>query len=313
MAMADHVKLRRAGVTAAVVWAVLLAAPAAVAAGPDAAACKAARQSARVLRADKQLRDARQPLSICVAVTCPADVRKECGRLAAEVEEAIPTIIFTAKDASDQEVKAVEVNMDGQPLADRLDGSALEVDLGVHEFTFTADGWAPVTRKLDIGSGEKRRLERVVMTRANGDMPAAVAVAPAPTPEVPSAPPGPTGKPNTVALVAGGLGFAGVAGVILGSVYGMLALSWKDQQKNDCANAALCPSHAAALGDHSSALSDGTISTVAFVAGGVFLAGAAGYYFGVGGTPSSSATTTGVLIAPSLVHGGSGVAVEGAF
>jgi hypothetical protein len=293
---------------ATVAWMVLLAAPAAVAANPDAAACKAARQSAVVLRADKQLRDARQPLAICVAATCPADVRKECGRLATEVEAAIPTIIFTAKDASGGEVKAVEVNMDGQPLAGRLDGTALEVDLGVHEFTFTADGWAPVTLKLDIGSGEKRRLERVAMAKANGD----VAVSPAPTPEVPSAPPSPTAKPNTVALVTGGLGFAGLAGVILGGIYGMLALSWKDQQKNDCANPSLCPGHAAALGDHSSALSDGTISTVAFAAGGVFLAGAAGYYLGVGGSSSSSGKT-GVLIAPSVLRGGSGVALGGAF
>ena len=257
---------------------VLLAAPAAVAANPDAAACKAARKSAVVLRADKQLRDARQPLSICVASTCPADVRRECTRLTAEIEEAIPTIIFAAKDASGREVKAVEVNMDGQPLADKLDGSPLEVDLGVHEFTFTAEGWAPVTLKLDVGSGEKRRIERVAMKRADGDV--AEAAPPAPIPEVPAAPSTPTGKPNTVTLVTGGLGFAGLTGLVLGGIYGMLALSWKDQQKNDCANLTLCRSHAAALSDHSSALSDGTISTVAFVAGGVFLAGAAGYYWG---------------------------------
>jgi hypothetical protein len=303
------VKPRRAGVTATVVWAVLLAAPAALAANPDAAACKAARKSAVVLRADKQLRDARQPLSICVATTCPADVRRECSRLATEIEEAVPTIIFTAKDASGREVKAVEVNMDGQPIADRLDGTPLEVDQGVHEFTFTAEGWAPVTLKLDIGSGEKRRLEHVAMTKANGDV---AAVAPAASPEVPSAPASPTAKSNTVTLVTGGLGFAGLAGLVLGGVYGMLAVSWKDQQKNDCANPALCRSHSAALGDHSSALSDGTISTVAFIAGGVFLAGAAGYYFGVGGSSSSSGTT-GVRIAPTLLRGGSGVALEGGF
>jgi hypothetical protein len=301
-------------VAAVAVSMVLLAAPTALAAKTDAQACKAARDSARTFRSDKHLRDAWEKLAICAAATCPTDVKKECGRMSVEVEAAIPTIIFTAKDASGREVKAVEVNMDGHPLADKLDGSPLEVDPGVHEFTFAAEGWAPVTLKLDVGAGEKRRAERVPMAKANDDV-AVAPVAPAgPAPALPAAPPSsPTEQPNTVGIITGGLGFAGFVGVILGGVYGMLAVTSRDQQKTDCASTSQCSSHAAALGDHSSALSDGTVSTVAFVAGGVFLAGAAGYYFGVGGSSSSSRGTTGVLIAPSVLRGGTGVALKAEF
>ena len=289
---------------------VLLAAPVAGAAKADARACTAARESAVTLRTGKHLREARQQLTLCAAASCPADVRKECARISADVEAAVPTIIFTATDASGREVKAVEVDMDGQPLADSLDGSALEVDPGVHVFTFTADSWTPVTLKLDIGGGEKRRAEHVTMTKANAE----VAVVPTPAPE---AHPPPSSRPaersDPVGIITGGLGFAGSLGVILGGVYGMLAITSRDQQKADCASTAQCSSHGAAVNDHSTALSDGTISTVAFIAGGAFLAGAAAYYFGVGGSSASSSGTTGMLIAPSVLPGGGGAALTGEF
>lgn len=289
---------------------VLLAAPLATAAKTDARTCTAARDSAVALRTGKHLREARQQLTLCAAASCPGDVRKDCARISADVEAAVPTLVFTATDASGREVKAVQVDMDGQALADSLDGSALEVDPGVHVFTFTADFWTPVTLKLDIGAGEKRRPEHVAMTKANAE----VVVLPAVPPEVPpAAPPGrPAEKSNPVGIITGGLGFAGSVGVILGGVYGMLAITSKDQQQADCASTSQCGSHSAALHDHSTALSDGTISTIAFIAGGVLLAGAAGYYFGVGGSSPSNGST-GMLFAPSVLPGGGGAALRGEF
>jgi len=303
------VKHRKAALAAAAVSIGMLAAPSAVAAKTDARACTAAHDSAVTLRTGKHLREARQQLALCAAASCSTDVRKECARLSADVDAAIPTIIFTARDASGHDVKAVEVDMDGQALADSLDGSALEVDPGVHVFTFTADSWAPVTLKLDIGAGEKRRAEPVTMTKVLRE----VVVAPPPPAEVhPPPPSSPPAKTDTVGIITGGLGFAGFAGMILGGVYGMLAITSRDQQKADCSSTTQCGSHSAALTDHSTALSDGTVSTVAFIAGGVFLAGAAGYYFGVGGSSPSSGTT-GVLIAPTVLRGGSGLALQGGF
>jgi hypothetical protein len=294
------------------VWTVVLAAPGALAAKPDARACKAAKDSAVQLGSEKHLREAVDQLAICAASACPGDVKKDCTRMSGEVEAAIPTLLFSVKDPSGKDVTEVKVTMDGQPLVDTLDGSPIEVDPGVHTFTFTADPWAPATVKLDIGSGEKRRLERVTLARAGG-----AAVAPVPPPAAPPAPepPQPPSTPptqtDTVGIITGGLGFLGAVGLTLGGVYGMLAITSRDQQNADCASPTSCTNHPAALNDHSSALNDGTVSTVSFIVGGLFLAGAAGFYFGETGGFSSK--STGLLLVPSVLPGSGSLAVKGEF
>ena len=111
---------------------------------------------------------------------------------------------------------------------------------------------------------------------------------------------------DTVSMITGGLGFAGLAGIGLGSVYGMLAISARNQQTYDCASAAKCNNLTSASNDHATSLSDGTVSTVAFVVGGAFIAGAVGFYL-LESHPSASGPTTGVLVLP----GPGGVTVEG--
>jgi hypothetical protein len=85
----------------------LLAAPRfAEAADPTTADCLSASESSLSLRNQHKLREARAALLICSAASCPGDVRAECTRRVSEVNAAIPTIVFEAKDSSGGTISA---------------------------------------------------------------------------------------------------------------------------------------------------------------------------------------------------------------
>ncbi len=112
---------------------------------------------------------------------------------------------------------------------------------------------------------------------------------------------------KTVAFVLGGVGLAGIAA---GSVFGVLTGSATSQQKNDCPSSASCPNHAQAQSDHSTAVTDGTISTVSFIAGGALLAGGIVLYVVA---RSSAAPATGLVVSPSVGPQGGGMTLLGTF
>jgi high-affinity Fe2+/Pb2+ permease len=53
--------------------------------------------------------------------------------------------------------------MDGQPLVPRLEGTALSIDPGEHQFVFSAQNVAPVQKSLIIREGEKGRREKIIL------------------------------------------------------------------------------------------------------------------------------------------------------
>jgi hypothetical protein len=181
------------------------------AAVPTTADCLTATESSVTLGDAHKLRAERAQLLTCAAASCPADIRKDCVSRAEEVSRQIPTIIFGAKDASGVDLNAVKVTMDGEELAERLEGTALFIDPGEHSFVFETTGQPPVTKKFTIQQAQKDRREWIVFG------------APAPVPEIPprldvqnseheppAAPSGATGR-RTVAWAVGGVGLASLA------------------------------------------------------------------------------------------------------
>jgi hypothetical protein len=285
------------------------------------AQCVDANVKAQELRRDGKLAAARGQLRACADPSCPSMVRDDCTKRLDELERAQPTIIFGATDASGADLVDVRVSMDGQPLVDHLDGKPLSVDAGAHVFTFEAAGQPPVAKKLVVAEGEKGRHERVVLGAGGSSVtppetqPARQAP-PAPEAGTPSAPakvPGSAergmGTQKMLGLVAGGVGVAGVA---VGSVFGLMALSQKSQQESDCGGPCSAQSHAQAINDHSTAITDGTISTVGFIAGGALLVGGAALFL-IGGRSSDQPAATGIFFMPSVGPGGGGMFLKGAF
>lgn len=196
------------------------------AAADDTADCIAASEAAQSLRDRRALLAARDKLAVCLRDVCPAPIRSDCIQQRGEVDAAMPSVVFRAKDARAEDLVDVKVLCDGAVLATQEDGKALAVDPGAHTFRFELPGVPPVERKLVIGEGEKDRL--IVADMKSGAP--AVAV------------PGPTVKPEDEAthlwapgLVVGGIG---VAALVPMTVFWLSGTSDIRTMKDTCAPAA---------------------------------------------------------------------------
>jgi hypothetical protein len=138
-------------------------------------ACASAAEEAEQLRIDARLMAARERLLRCSRPGCPAAVRSDCAEWMTEVAAAIPTVVLAVRDARGQDVLGALASVDGVPIAQGLDGKALEVDPGVHRFRFESAG-AAMEQVVLVREGEKSREITATLDRG---------------PVAPTAPPGP--------------------------------------------------------------------------------------------------------------------------
>jgi hypothetical protein len=236
---------------------------AAHAADPTTADCLAASEASFKAGNQHKLRAERSQLLVCAATSCPADIRKECVSRVDEVNAQIPTIIFAAKDASGADLSAVKVSMDGEVLAERLEGIALSVDPGEHTFTYETAGQPPLTKKLVVQEAQKDRRESVMFGRPTilpGSAAGTTQTTEARTPTGHG-----LGAQKILALVTGGIGIAGLG---VGAAFGVVALSKKSNAESLCPNACVTED---GVNEWSSATLLGNVSTIGLVVGGAAL------------------------------------------
>lgn len=137
--------------------AALATALAAPARADDKQRCISAYESAQELRRDGKLRAARDKLLLCGGTSCPDVARKDCVRWLDEVRGSLATVVIEARDERGRELVDVRVRVDGDSLAERLDGRAVEVDPGVHTFRYEVARAAPVEERVTVREGEKNR------------------------------------------------------------------------------------------------------------------------------------------------------------
>ncbi len=262
----------------------------ALAAEPTKVECVAANDAAQDLRRAGKLREAREKLAFCVSESCPGPVREDCAQRLTEVDHVMPSIVFEAKDGAGNDVVGVTATMDGQQLPGKLSGLPLQVDPGEHRIAFdSADGLAHVERTIVVREGEQNRHERVVLVPPG---------APGPSTPVTSSSEGSSQK--TIAYAVGG---AGVVGLVIGSVLGLVSKSAYDHAlQTECGNN---PNGCSPQGvqDGKSAHSQAAASTVAFVAGGVLIGAGAVLYFTAPKSSVSVGTTVGREQAGLVVTG----------
>jgi len=246
-------------------------------ADPTVPECLAAADSAVTLAKEHKLIAERGQLLVCAASSCPAEIRKDCASHVEEVTAQIPSLIFDVKNGSGQSMNAVTVTVDGQVLVRALDGTAVAIDPGEHTFTFEMAGQPPLTRTLTVLQSQKDRHETIIVGSS-----AAVVPSPLGPPPVQSG----LGTQRILAIVAGGVGVAGLA---MGTAFGVIALSDKSTASGQCP-AATCSSSSASK-EWSSADSAGNLSTVGFIVGAVALAGGAVLWFTA---PRAASTQVGV-------------------
>lgn len=132
----------------------------------DAEQCVADHASGQDLRADAALLAARDKFVRCSADACPALVRKECEKLLAEIESAIPSIIVRAKGPDGEDTTDVAVIVDGKTVAERLGVKQLRLDPGQRSLRFRHASGATIERKLALMEGEKGRVVELDFTKS---------------------------------------------------------------------------------------------------------------------------------------------------
>jgi hypothetical protein len=141
---------------------------------------------------------------------------------------------------------------------------------GSGELEVRAAGYAPVERPIDVPPGEHTRLT-IALEALRPDL--------LPEPHVPAAA---GGRSPLGPLVLASLG---VAGIGVGSYFGVLTLEHKSARDADCPDG-VCTQ--AAVTEDASARASARVSTVAFTAGLAFAAAAAAWWMFEPGPPSSA-------------------------
>jgi hypothetical protein len=258
--------------------------------------------------------EAREQFRICGRQQCPGMVQQDCGTWLGEVEKSLPTVVLSAKSPGGADLVDVQVSVDGQPLATKLDGQAVPTNPGPHLFHFALRDGTQLDQQVLVKEGEKNRAVVAVLGKpAEASSPP---TPPPPAPEQPAAPEAPkpvaespvaTGKApstlKTLGWVAGGLG---VVGLGVGTVAGILAIGDK--------GGAHCVQNVCDPGSLSGLKTAAAISDVGLIAGGVLLAGGAALIlFAPSGPRGGSESGVSVRVAPSWVQNGGGVVVGGRF
>ena len=144
----------------------------------------------------------------------------------------MPSIVVAAVDERGADLVDVELAVDGEILATRLDGTAIAIDPGAHELRATAAGRAPVTMPIVARVGDKNRLVRMTIAAAGAKPPTP---APADTPQPDTTAPTPLARPShgppLSTLVLGGVGVAALASW---AIFGITAQSDFGTLKDKC-------------------------------------------------------------------------------
>jgi hypothetical protein len=230
-------------------------------------ACIAAAEQALTLRKEQRLQEALVLVAACVDSACPTEVRAVCERRASELEAAMPTLVFVAHDGLGNDLTAVKVTVDGALLTARLDGRAWRVDPGPHVFRWEAAGFLPVEKTLLVSEGAKERREVVTFAAPSAQTKASAIK----SGRSASAPGGSWDERKTAAVVAGA---AAIAGLGVGLGFGWATLTASQDQNNACSSHCTSAGQSQATAFHDRAVSDGTVSDIAFAVGGVAAVGA---------------------------------------
>jgi hypothetical protein len=232
--------------------------------------CIAASERAISLHKAGKLLDARASLSTCAASSCPDVIRTSCRQRLTEITQAIPSIVFSAKDGDGRDLAAVRLTIDGARSVGSLGGGAIVLDPGEHAFRFEAEGQPPVVKRFVLLQGEQNRREQIVL----GARPP-----PPPPPAVPSGGTNPGSATNSgstprlLGLVVGGLGVTALA---VGGIFGALSIGAHNDYERACGPAIGAPPGEctpAGVSGEGDAATKGMISTIAFIGGGIATAG----------------------------------------
>jgi hypothetical protein len=216
--------------------------------------------------------------------------RTDAEKLAESLEPRIPSLVIKVTGAP---LDSVQVVLDDKMLGAQLIGVPRKLDPGIHGVSASATGFRSVTVEVTLSEGAKETatLTLVPTERTAPASAAATAIATAPAADDTG------GKGGLSPLVYVGFGVGG-AGLIVGSITGLLSLSKASAAKEHCTGN-LCQPEAQDDIDSSKLLAN--VANVGFGVAvvGVGL-GVVGLFTSGGSAPAS--TTTGFHLEPVVGH-----------
>jgi hypothetical protein len=243
--------------------------------------------------------------------TAPAAFKSAQQRAQAALTAAQPKIAQLKIHVDGAPVDQVTVTVDDEKVPSVLFDANRPTDPGAHQVKATAPGFADAAQSVQLAEGGSGSV-----TLTLTPSPAAAPV-PAPTPVPANTTPAPAADTSAPTQSAGHsktlpivLFSVGGAGIVVGSVFGVLALNTKSSLDGACVNK-VCP--ASSQSNINSLSTQATVSTIGFGVGVV--AAALGVYFlvtsGASGSgdakPATASASPGLWLQPWVGLGSAGV------
>jgi hypothetical protein len=227
------------------------------------------------------------------------EARAKAEELDSSLNGRVPALNIAIKGAGPGETPIVSI--DGEPLPPGVLGLPRAVDPGHHVIEVkTTNGAAK--EEVDVHEGDQTPVELTLVANV------AVPELDESNKREPDAPLPESKSHSPTLLTWTGVGVAG-AGIIVGTVTGVLSMSKKSTLTSECTNDICGPS---SYSDYNAANSLATVSTIGFIAAGVGAVVAAatllvGHRESAGAPAAPPAAETGLTIRPSIGLGSAGV------
>ncbi|MEZ4371736.1 MAG: hypothetical protein R3B07_12965 [Polyangiaceae bacterium] len=247
--------------------------------------------------------------------------RAEMGRARAQALEPKLSRLSLRVGADARAIDGYQVKRDGDVIDASLWGVAVPVDPGEYAIVISAPGYQEYTFKVRVeGEGKtvETQLPALIKSKADASTPPPAETPPPAVAPPPSSPPGPIADEGssdgsgqrTAGIIVGGLGLAGIA---IGSVFGLQAISKNSDAEKFCPRGSKCDSQQGVdLTDD--AKSAATVSNIAFGVGAAALIGGLVLYFTAPDKPEKARLERSRwALAPVFGGGTTGFGFTGAF
>ena len=141
--------------------------------------CSAAAQQKRVVQACERtyqrgvkleraglLVKAHEAMDTCATAVCGEFLRHQCAMGRDRIAQDTPSVVPIVTDDNGDTITDVEVAMDGELVSSMIDGLAIHIDPGPHEFTFTRGKTVIGTQKIVAVQGKRNQPVAVALHKA---------------------------------------------------------------------------------------------------------------------------------------------------
>jgi hypothetical protein len=235
----------------------------------------------------------KEAADLAKAVKDPLNREEYAAKRFDEIDARVPRLVVEPAAGAPAHMR---ISRDGIALDAAAYGVPLPVDPGPHVLRAEADGHDGRVVSVDLAEGETKAITLEPGPRASSSpLPADEQAREEPRPP-------PARGQRTLAVVVGG---AGVVGIGVGAVTGLVAPSKWSSAKRECGTECAADHPAVAQKDAAEAFA--TVSTVAFVAGGAMLAAGAVLWL------TASKSGRAVALSPAIGHREASLGVAGRF